>query len=507
MLRQRISYLFADFVRRFMLRPSMGSSLIGVLLCIVFLCCGSTPAIAQSSPDSSPTGSITISGNIRERYEVWDWFPTNGESTYGYSGTLIRMAFSQQRKHYDWTIELAAPVLLDLPDGAVEPPPQGQLGLGATYYAANRNKQYAAFIFPKQAFVRFNVAHSSLQLGRFEFTDGSEVTPKDATLAALKTDRIGQRLIGTFGFSDVMRSFDGLHYAYSNGPWNFTAVGAIPTRGVFQVDGWGWVKTPLTYVSLTRQSAFGRSHVEWRIFGIYYNDDRGILKTDNRPLAVRNQDFAGIDIGTYGGHYIVAIPTAAGPVDLLGWGALQSGRWGVLTQRSGAGALEGGIQPHFASRLRPWFRAGYFYSSGDKDPSDGVHGTFFAVLPTPRVYARFPFFNEMNNRDLFAELILRPRDDLTFRTDVHGLWLASNHDLWYSGGGAFQPWTFGFSGRPSNNATGLANLYDISFDYKWTRSVSLGLYFGYAQGHRVIESIYPGDSNGMLGFVEVNYHF
>lgn len=260
-------------------------------------------------------------------------------------------------------------------------------------------------------------------------------------------------------------------------------------------------------MSLTRQSAFRGSHAEWRIFGIYYNDDRGILKSDNRPLAVRSQDFAGIDIGTYGGHYIVAIPTGAGTVDLLGWGALQSGRWGTLTQRSGAGAVEGGMQARFANRLRPWLRAGYFYSSGDKDPSDGVHGTFFAVLPTPRVYARFPFFSEMNSRDLFAELILRPRNDLTFRTDAHGLWLASSHDLWYSGGGSFQPWTFGFTGRPSNNAAGLANLYDISVDYKWTHGVSLGFYFGYAQGHRVIESIYPGESNGMLGFVEMNYHF
>jgi hypothetical protein len=478
-----------------------------VFLSIFFLCSGSVPAVGQSAPNSLQVGSVTFSGSIRERYEAWNWFPANGESTYGYSGTLIRMAVSRQRKAYDWSIELAAPVLLDLPNGAVEPAPQGQLGLGAAYYAANRNNQYAAFIFPKQAFVRFKGSHSSVQLGRFEFTDGSEVTPKDATLAALKNDRIGQRMIGTFGFSDVMRSFDGLHYAHSNGPWNFTAVGAIPTRGVFQVDGWGWVKTPLTYVSLTRQSAFGVGHGEWRIFGIYYNDDRGVLKTDNRTLAIRSQDLAGVDIGTYGGHYIVAIPTGVGTVDLLGWGALQSGRWGTLTQRSGAGAVEGGIQPRFAAWLRPWLRAGYFYSSGDKDPSDGVHGTFFAVLPTPRVYARFPFFNEMNNREIFGELILRPTNDLTVRTDIHGLWLASSHDLWYSGGGAFQPWNFGFNGRPSNGTTGLANLYDISVDYRWVRGVSLGFYFGYAQGHRVVESIYPGNSNGVLGFIEMNYRF
>jgi hypothetical protein len=46
--------------------------------------------------------------------------------------------------------------------------------------------------------------------------------------------------------------------------------------------------------------------------------------------------------------------------------------------------------------------------------------------------------------------MLRPAKRITIRSDIHGLWLANKNDLWYSGGGAFQPWTFGFNGRPSN---------------------------------------------------------
>jgi hypothetical protein len=103
--------------------------------------------------------------------------------------------------------------------------------------------------------------------------------------------------------------------------------------------------------------------------------------------------------------------------------------------------------------------------------------------------------------------MLRPTKSLTFRSDVHGLWLANKNYLWYSGGGAFQPWTFGFNGRPSNGATGLATLYDISADYQCTRALSLGLYFGYARGGAVVGHIFPGDSNGTLSFVEVNYRF
>ena len=178
-----------------------------------------------------------------------------------------------------------------------------------------------------------------------------------------------------------------------------------------------------------------------------------------------------------------------------------------MKQRSGAFAAEGGWQPTFASVVRPWIRGGYYYSSGDGNAADGTHGTFFAILPTPRVYARFPFFNSMNNTDLFAEVMLRPTKKLAIRSDVHGLWLSNKNDLWYTGGGAFQPWTFGFSGRPSNGGTSLATLYDISGDYKWKHGVSFGLYFGYAVGGDVIKKIYPVNANGALGYTELNYRF
>jgi hypothetical protein len=485
-----------------------GDAVKSLLVCFSVLLCGAVAAAQEPEAQPIQLGDVTFSGSIRERYEAWDWFaPASGNNLYSYSGTVVRFGFSEKREHYDWNIEFLAPILLGLPNHAVYPAPSGQLGIGGSYYAANENSRNTAFIFPKQAFLRIKGEHASLRMGRMEFTDGSEVTPEDATLRTLKADRVGQRLIGNFGFSDVMRSLDGAQLGYENGPWTFTAISAIPTRGVFQVDGWGWVKTPVTYVALTHQTEFGDAHAEWRIFGIYYNDDRPLVKTDNRPAAAKKNDLGGINIGTYGGHFIMETPSAAGTFDLLGWAALQDGRWGDLTQRAGAGAFEVGWQPAFAAPVRPWLRGGIFYSSGDANPNDGTHGTFFAILPTPRIYARFPFFNEMNNTDAFGEVMLRPTKSFTIRSDVHGLWLSNSNDLWYTGGGAFQPWTFGFSGRPSNGANHLATLCDISGDYKWRHGISLGLYFGYAIGGEVIKKIYPSNSNGALGYTEVNYRF
>lgn len=468
--------------------------------------------IAQTGDATQPAplkiGSVTFSGSIRERVEFWDWFAGTGQNNYAFSGTLTQFAFSQNSKAFEWNVNFAIPALLGLPDGAAVPPPQGQLGLGGTYYVNNDNQRFTAFVFPKQAYIRFKGEHGNVQLGRFEFGDGAEGKPKSGTLTALKNTRISQRLLGISPYAIVERSFDGVHATYTKGDWTFTGVGAIPTRGLFQVDGWGWVTTPFAYVAATREVAYSsHNSAEWRLFGIYYNDPRQILKTDNRPASARTLDrFNAIHLGTYGGHYIQAIESRAGTFDLLAWGALQSGSWGGLSQHAAAAALETGIQPKFWKTVRPWIRGGYFYASGDGDSQDGTHGTFLPLLYSARAYSRFPFFSQLNNRDAFGELILRPSRSVTIRTDGHYISLASKNDLWYSGSGAYQPWTFGYQGRPSNGKSKLANLYDVSLDYAFNKAASIGFYYGYAQGGDVIQAIYK-NANGNLGFVELNYKF
>ncbi len=95
-------------------------------------------------------------------------------------------------------------------------------------------------LFPKQACLQWKTAAGQFRVGRVEFADGSEPAPKNATLAALKTTRINMRLIGHFGWTHVGRSFDGMLYSKTRANGQFTFLGAIPTRGVFQTDGWGW---------------------------------------------------------------------------------------------------------------------------------------------------------------------------------------------------------------------------------------------------------------------------
>jgi hypothetical protein len=469
---------------------------------------------AQAAPPPAPLkiGGITVSGGFRTRAEDWHWFKGDtGDGSYLDSGNLFRLSLSQSKEFFDWQLEFAVPFLLGLPDNAIATGTQGQLGLGATYFVSNNRSQNSAMVFGKQGSIRLRNlggdAGRTLTIGRFEFLDGSEAIPKDATLAAVKRDRVSQRLIGNFGWAHVQRSFDGLQYLDSHPGGTFTFVGAVPTRGVFQTNGWGETNTAFGYAAYTKSWGSGAHTAETRALALYYDDWRPVLKTDSRPLVARRGDLKNIRIGMFGGHHMSAIATKPATFDFLAWGVGQTGRWGRLDHRAYAFDFEAGVQPNLLRKLKPWVRGAYSYGSGDSNPNDGTHGTFFQVLPTPRPFARFPFFNMENNRDIMGALILRPHKNVTTSSEFHSLALANENDLWYLGGGVFQPWTFGYTGRAPGGAKSLANLYDTSIEWRINRSVTATAYYGCAQGLAAIAAIYPHGKYGSLGYLELGYKF
>jgi hypothetical protein len=466
-----------------------------------------------AAPDSARPGNVIFGGSLRTRLYGWDWFePSSGDNRYDFSGSILRLGISQKRNSWNWDAEFALPVLLGLPPNAIGTgSQQGALGFGGNYFTANSGSQNAVMIFPKQLYFRLNrlggsAAHQ-LEIGRFEFLDGSEVTPKNPTLAALRRDRVNARLLGNFSFTDVGRSVDGILYTHAGKEDTLAFTAAVPTRGVYQVDGWGWNRIAFGYGSYTHESNRGGHSADTRIFVIEYDDGRHVLKADNRPLSVRQDDLNNTRINTFGGHTLHACNTTAGTFDVLVWGAAQTGRWGVQQHRAGALDVEVGIQPRLMPRLNPWLRGGYYWGSGDGNPNDKTHGAFFQILPTPRPFARFPFFNMMNNEDAFGTLILRPHPKVTVSTEFHSLRLSNAADLWYSGGGAFQPWTFGFTGRNASGRKSLGNLYDISADYRVNSRFTLTAYVGYAQGLAALTAIYPKDKDGRLGYLEAFIRF
>ncbi len=474
-----------------------------------------TPAEAKShlgtSAAAAPTQSAQVSGSPisvsvydRTRMDAWQWFAAPPyENAYSYVQSLLRVGMAQRIHRWDWALELSQPAVLDVPNNAVSSvSAQGQLGLGGTYYAANNNTEPAA-AFLKQGYLRYNGASGSIRMGRFEFFDGLETQPRNSTIGWLQTNRISQRLIANFGFSNAQRSFDGLDAHFGSGPWNVTAMAARSDQGVFNMNGNPELNVDLQYLAFTRSELKG--HVLWRLFGIGFHDGRTyVTKTDNRAAAVRSSDHGNIRIGTFGGDLLADIPAGPGQFDFLFWGVGQNGSWGELSHSANAAAVEGGYQLTRVSSS-PWLRGGWFRSSGDDNNSDGTHNTFFQVLTTPRLYARTPFYNLMNNKDEFVQVIDKPAKQLALRADLHWLQLTSAHDLWYLGGGAFDNKVFGYTGRPSNGATSLATVSDISADWQASKNVALNFYYGYIQGKTVVAAIYPTDRNTQFGYVEFVY--
>jgi hypothetical protein len=463
-------------------------------------------ALASLSAQSSGRSPLNVSVYHRTRVDSWQWFAAPPQSnTYGYVESLLRVGVAQRLHRWDWQLELAQPSILGAPDNATSPvAAQGQLGLGATYYAANNNSNAAA-AFLKQGYARLDGEVANLRLGQFEFVDGQETKPANSSIAWLQTNRIAHRLVGNFGFSNAQRSYDGLDAHYQAGGWKLTAMAARADQGVFDMNGNPELNVDLQYLAMTRSNA--RQHLLWRAFAIGYHDGRtGLTKTDNRALARRSGDHKNIRIGTYGGDLLASVPAGPGKFDFLLWVAGQNGTWGLQSHKAGAAALEGGYQLG-KMPTAPWLRAGWFRSTGDSNATDGTHNTFFQVLPTPRIYARLPFYNLMNNTDTFVQIVDKPMSKLAVRSDLHWLQLTSSNDLWYLGGGAFDNKVFGYVGRPSHSSHSLASVADVSADWQTTNNVDLNFYYAYAQGKTVVAAIYPSDRNMQYGYVELVYHW
>ena len=264
---------------------------------------------AQSAPDNPvKLGDVTFTATLRARLYSWDWFEAAGppatpyQNRYNYSGDLLRLNFTKTRGALDLDAEIAVPFLIDLPTNATALAPQGALGLGSNYFAANTGHQYSGMSFAKQFYGRYHFGGKepqTIQVGRFEFNDGTELAPKNTTLATVKRDHISTRLIGTFAFSDVGRSFDGLRYSWSQPTTDFTFIAATPTRGVFQTDGWGWNRIGFGYAAFSKDWGHGNHAADTRLFVIDYDDFRHILKTDNRSAAARKGDTENIHIQTW----------------------------------------------------------------------------------------------------------------------------------------------------------------------------------------------------------------
>jgi hypothetical protein len=466
-----------------------------------------TPAAAFEWRDAvTPTFSLRLRGEGVDYFRPPDGAVPRAAHSYGFFASQMRAGIRVTLPSVQLVAEAQDTRFANLPDDASRAAPFGNLGPGANYFANTRDR-FQGETFVKQAFLTVRRSGLALTGGRFEYADGLETVPADPTLAWLKRARIAERLIGPFGYTHVSRSFDGVRLSWDQPAFNATAFASRPTHGGFEVSANREIDdVGLALLALTAKQLPALPPTDVRLFYLYYEDERrGPTKTDNRPLDVRRADDGALRIHTWGGHAAVAVPAGPGIVDGLAWLAVQTGEWGALDHGAWAFALEAGYQlPRVPTA--PWLRLGYDRSAGDDDPGDGAHRTFFQVIPTPRIYAQFPFYNLMNGGDAFAQLLLRPHDRIFVRLDYHWLQLTEARDLWYAGGGATNDDVFGFSGTPSNGRRELAHVAEVGVNVTLTSRLAAHAFFAHAFGQGVVDATFA-DADANYGYLELTFRY
>ena len=450
-------------------------------------------ARAQLETEGPLDSRIRLEISDRARYERIDWFRTAPTSAirnydYGFFANRLQVGLRVTRDPLELFVQYQNSLINSLPENAPGP--------GGSYFANTPHVNQEKGIL-RNAWLRwkrpFGASGVSLQAGRQLFREGLEAPPvADPTLAWLQKNRVAERLVGPFDYTHVGRSFDGAQIAYDDDAVNVTGFGFVPTWGGFEINANRELEVGVAGVSANIKALEKLPGTNGRLFGLWYKDRRDLVPVDNRPLDVRQADDGDLEIYTLGANLTHVMSVGPGKLDLLAWGGTQFGDWQSQSQDSWAWALEAGYQlPDLWAA--PWLRVGLDMSSGDSDPNDDEHETFFQVLPTARLYAQFPFYNLMNNRDLFAQLILKPHRIVTALASVHWLRVSEQDDFLYSGGGATSNSVFGFAGTPTGNQNGIGTMVDLSLSVQATEHLTLSGYYAHVFGCGMIDQAFAGN--------------
>jgi hypothetical protein len=351
--------------------------------------------------------------------------------------------------------------LFGLPRDAFGP---GPFGPGALYFAASRTPEaFQLYMQSLSLTLRDVLPDLSLRVGRMPYNSDDGTAHQG-------------RLIGTAEWTPFQRSFDGVRADYSSDAWSLHAAFLMPTQGAFEESASPTIgKVQVGTASLNA----GRA----RLFAHNYRDTRAVAaRPDNTGIPASAVD--------------VNIQTLGGSASLYGvqlWGAWQRGRWYSDAHRAFSVSADAG---HIWSDAfwRPGVRAGAEYSTGDSDPNDRKHGTFFPILPTTRPNLLRGTYAQMNLRDLHIAGSLRPNQKLEIDAAIHHLSLAHRQDRWYTGTGAtaFRGEYFGFSSRPSTLRTGLGTFVQLAATTTLTPSWKVSAATGIVRGGDVVTRQFAG---------------
>jgi hypothetical protein len=440
------------------------TSILAVLLVLAALPATAQEAGAADDPVVTPTiRNVT-------RVESWSFFEPaegGGDPTYSMLGNRATLGMRVESRRLAVQGSLQYAQMVGLPRQSIGP---GPLGPGPVFYISAENSRAFQLYFKTLSLRLKNIVpRLSLEFGRMTY-ESSEHTPFAA------------RLIGNAEWSMFERAFDGARLDYQGPAWRVHGSFVMPTQGVFEESA----SPTIGRVQVTSASA---SRGGWEAFAHSYRDRRAIGgRVDNTGARSPHADITLQTVGS-------ALTRTVLGVDVHLWGALQRGDWYGDDHRAWSTSAEARYQwTHIPAA--PSISAGALQASGDEDPNDSTHGTFFPMVPTTTPSVLAATYAQMNFRDLYVRGSATPHDRLLLSAEVHRLSLAYRQDRWYSGSGAtaFAGAYFGYSSRPSTLATNLGTFVQLAAESPLTTNWRLTATAGFIRGGDVVRRQFAGRS-------------
>lgn len=372
----------------------------------------------------------------------------------------------------------------------------GAFAAGPTYYNANDQDTDPAGVGVNELFASYQKDTLKVTVGRQPFVDGFEVPTGVAHLDAVKRRRTSDRLVGTFEWPNSARRFDGLSFGYGLGPTHVAAFGFKPTTGAFDIEDAFETLKDVTVYGATVTGRHGRwiPGTEVRLFTVQYEDERRVAP--GRDLS----------INTSGASFLAG--NAA--VDVLLWGALQTGEWGPVDQEAWAFLVDVGRRFEGLPG-KPSIHLAWEQSSGDPNPGAGDHETFFNVLPTNhKFYGSMDYLAFQNLRDAYVEALFGIGPKLKVRALFHDFALTEEGDAWYGGSGAYEEESFGYAARTARGgrypSKDLARELDVELTLPLQAGFELGVGGGRWWGGEAAEAFFlPDETDGNWLYVQLGW--
>jgi len=442
--------------------------------------------------------------DIRLRNELWNTFEKQGVSTdRTYDFFLVRARGFIDVFWSNFTFHLMGQGVK-----AFNLPRNGAFGPGPLYFSASENDTGPGNFQIAEAYLQIKdlpVLGFYLKGGRIGFQDGAEVLYGEPKIDWVIKARLSERLIGNWDWVNIGRRFDGGTLGYGNRVFELNVLGVSVLQGGYDFDDGLWKELGHVVVlggSFTLKKDVILPDTQFKVFNYFYFDNR----TPAKELAGDN-----LKVNTTGISIVGAYDAGPGQVDLLLWFAFQLGKFGDLDQRALGFIGEIGYQ-FLHVPLKPWLRAGVAYASGDGDPDDSDHGTFFNMVPTNHKWYGYADAVAFSNlEDYYLQLILTPHNKVTFAIDGYLFRLASDDEFWISGSGPFNNEVFGYAfNKPlvgEDIKRNLGGELDFTLSIKPVDFLSLDIGYSHFFGGRGVDVVFDEEDQLDWFYVQTEVSF